>query len=186
MNPPHRLTIATADEIRARGAGMTIRAGIAESPFGHCLIADAPRGICCLSFFDTADQQAATAELRDVWPLADVVWDPSHARALATDVFEAVRGMSVYAAGTDFQVRVWRALMRIPMGGTIAYGELAATIGNPHASRATGSAVGANPVSFLIPCHRVIRANGETGHYHWGAERKRAILEWETNRITSG
>lgn len=186
MNPPHRLAIATADEIRARGAGMTVRAGIAESPFGHCLIADAPRGICCLSFFDTADKKAAIDELRDVWPLADVVWDPSRARALATDVFEALRGMSVYAAGTDFQTRVWRALMRIPMGGTISYGQIAAAIGNPQASRATGSAVGANPVSFLIPCHRVILSSGETGHYRWGADRKRTMLEWEANRITHG
>jgi AraC family transcriptional regulator of adaptative response/methylated-DNA-[protein]-cysteine methyltransferase len=185
MKPPHRLAIATADEIRARGSGLTIRAGFAESPYGHCLIADSPRGICCLSFFDVADEKAAAAELRDVWPLATVVRDPSHARALAADVFESDRGMSVYAAGTDFQVRVWRELMRIPLGGTISYGELAAKVGNPHASRATGSAVGANPVSFLIPCHRVIRANGEIGHYHWGAELKRAMLEWEASRITS-
>jgi AraC family transcriptional regulator of adaptative response/methylated-DNA-[protein]-cysteine methyltransferase len=93
--------------------------------------------------------------------------------------------MNIHVAGTEFQVRVWRELMRIPMGGTVSYGELAAAIGNPNASRATGSAVGANPVSFLIPCHRVIRATGETGRYHWGAGRKRAMLEWETKRITS-
>jgi AraC family transcriptional regulator, regulatory protein of adaptative response / methylated-DNA-[protein]-cysteine methyltransferase len=185
MNPPHQLAIATAAEIRGRGAGMTIRAGLTESPFGHCLIGDAPRGICCLSFFDAADEEAATAELRDVWPLAAVVWDPPHARALAAEVFGSTRGMRIFAAGTDFQLRVWQALMQIPLGGTIAYGKLAAAVGKPHASRATGSAVGANPVSFLIPCHRVIRANGESGHYHWGAARKLAILEWETSRITS-
>jgi AraC family transcriptional regulator of adaptative response/methylated-DNA-[protein]-cysteine methyltransferase len=170
--------------MRARGAGMVIRAGITGSPFGHCLIAGSPRGICCLSFFDSRDRQAATAELRDLWPLADVVWEPSHARALADDIFSCKQGMRIFVAGTDFQVRVWRALMRIPMSGTIAYGELAAAIGNPNAFRATGSAVGANPVSFLIPCHRVIRANGETGHYHWGAARKQAMLEWETKHIT--
>lgn len=186
MKPLHELVAATADEIKARGAGMTLRAGIAESPFGHCLIGDSPRGICCLSFFDTGDKKAAMAELRDVWPLADGVWDPSHARSLADGIFESGRGMRVFVAGTDFQVRVWRELMRIPMGGTISYGELAKAIGNPSASRATGSAVGANPVSFLIPCHRVIRANGETGHYHWGAERKRAMLNWEANHITHG
>jgi AraC family transcriptional regulator of adaptative response/methylated-DNA-[protein]-cysteine methyltransferase len=186
MHIPHKLAIASADETRARGVGMTIRAGFAASPFGRCLIGDSPHGICCLSFFETAGKQAASAELHDIWPLANVVWDSSHARALAADVFEAHRGMRVFAAGTDFQVRVWRELLRVPMGGTISYGELAVAIGNPNASRATGSAVGANPVSFLIPCHRVIRANGETGHYHWGAERKRAMLQWETQLMTCG
>jgi AraC family transcriptional regulator of adaptative response/methylated-DNA-[protein]-cysteine methyltransferase len=161
---------------------MTVRAGIASSPFGHCLIGDSPRGICCLSFFDTADKNAATAELRDVWPLADVIWDPSHARALAADIFSSKLPMQVFVAGTDFQVRVWRALMRIPVGQTIAYGGLAAVVGNPRAARATGSAVGANPVSFLIPCHRVILGNGNPGHYHWGADRKRAMLDWEATR----
>lgn len=185
MNPQHRLAFATADEIRARGAGMAIRAGIAESPFGHCVIGDAPRGICCLSFCDAGDKETAMAELRGYWPLADVVWDSSHARALGGDIFASARSMPVFVAGTDFQLRVWRALMRIPMGGTVAYGELAAIVGNPRAARATGSAVGANPVSILIPCHRVILGNGAIGHYHWGAERKRAILEWEATRITS-
>lgn len=185
MHPPHRLVIASADEARARGAGMTIRAGITESPFGHCLIGDSPRGICCLSFFDAADKKSATAELHDVWPHADLLWDPSHARKLAADVFESAQGMNVHVAGTEFQLRVWRELMRIPMGGTISYGELAAIVGNPRAARATGSAVGANPVSFLIPCHRVILGNGDIGHYHWGVDRKRAILEWEANRTTS-
>jgi AraC family transcriptional regulator of adaptative response/methylated-DNA-[protein]-cysteine methyltransferase len=184
MNPSHKLVAATADEIKARGAGMIIRAGIADNPYGHCLIADCPRGICCLAFFDAADKEAAAAELRDVWPLADVHWDPSHARALAGDIFSSHRRMRVFVAGTDFQVRVWRALMQIPMGGTIAYGELAAIVGNPRAARATGSAVGANPVSFLIPCHRVILGNGTLGHYHWGADRKRAMLEWEAARST--
>jgi AraC family transcriptional regulator of adaptative response/methylated-DNA-[protein]-cysteine methyltransferase len=165
---------------------MKLRAGIAKSPFGNCLIADSPRGICYLSFYDTNDKAAATEDLLRAWPLADLRWDPSHASALAGDIFSCKPGMQVFVAGTEFQVRVWRALMRIPMGGTSAYGDLASAVGNPRASRATGSAVGANPVSFLIPCHRVIRANGETGHYHWGAERKRAILEWEANRITHG
>jgi len=182
MNPTHKLAVASADEVRARGAGMTLRAGIADSPFGHCLIADSPRGVCCLAFIDSNDKNAATAELREFWPLADVVWDPSHARALAGDIFQSGRGMRVLVAGTDFQVRVWRALMRLPMGGTISYGGLAASVGNPRAARATGSAVGANPVSFLIPCHRVILGNGAAGHYHWGADRKRGMLEWEAAR----
>jgi AraC family transcriptional regulator, regulatory protein of adaptative response / methylated-DNA-[protein]-cysteine methyltransferase len=182
MNPSHKLVAATADEIKARGAGMTLRAGISSSPFGPCLIADSPRGICCLAFFDAADRKAAATEVRDFWPLAKVVWDPSHARALAGDIFSCGSGLRTFVAGTDFQVRVWRALMNIPMGGTISYGELAAIVGNPRAARATGSAVGANPVSFLIPCHRVILGNGATGHYHWGADRKRAMLDWEAAR----
>jgi AraC family transcriptional regulator of adaptative response/methylated-DNA-[protein]-cysteine methyltransferase len=185
MNPTHKLTAATAGEIKARGAGMIVRAGISSSPFGHCFIADSPRGICYLSFYDTNDRTAATDDLRRAWPLADLRWEPSHARALADDIFSCRQVMRVFVAGTDFQVRVWRALMRIPMGGTTAYGKLASIVGNPNAARATGSAVGANPVSFLIPCHRVILGNGATGNYHWGADRKRAILEWETKRITS-
>jgi AraC family transcriptional regulator of adaptative response/methylated-DNA-[protein]-cysteine methyltransferase len=182
MNPTHKLEAATADEINARGAGMTLRAGIADSPFGHCLIADSPRGICCLAFCDTADKKAAAAELRGVWPLADVLWDLSHASALAGDIFSSNRSMRVFVAGSDFQLRVWRALLRIPMGGTISYGKLAAIVGNPRAARATGSAVGANPVSFLIPCHRVIPGSGAIGHYHWGADLKRAMLVWESAR----
>lgn len=182
MKASHKLVVATADEIRSRGAGMTMEAGIAESPFGHCLIADSPRGICCLSFLESNDKRAAIAELQNVWPLADVRWDSCHARTLADGIFKSVSGMCVFVAGTDFQLRVWRELMRIPMGGTLAYGELAAIVGNPRAARATGSAVGANPVSFLIPCHRVILANGATGHYHWGADRKRAMLDWEGAR----
>lgn len=186
MNPSHKLTPATADEIRARGAGMIVRAGISSSPFGHCFIADSPRGICYLSFYDGNDRAAATEDLSRAWPMAELRLDPSHARALADDIFSCKHGMRVFVAGTDFQVRVWRALMRIPMGDTLAYGKLAAIVGNPNAARATGSAVGANPVSFLIPCHRVILGNGATGHYHWGADRKRVILEWEKNRSTSG
>lgn len=182
MNPSHELVAATASEIKARGAGMSLRAGIADSPFGHCLIADSPQGICCLSFFDSNDKNAAATELRDVWPLAEVVWETSHARALADGIFSCDRGMRLFVAGTDFQVRVWRALLRIPMGATIAYGELASGAGNPRASRATGSAVGANPVSFIIPCHRVVLGNGSIGHYHWGVDRKRAMLEWEARR----
>jgi AraC family transcriptional regulator of adaptative response/methylated-DNA-[protein]-cysteine methyltransferase len=182
MNPPHKLVAATADETKARGAGMTLRAGIANSPFGHCLIADAPRGICRLSFCDAGARESAMAEVRGIWPLAEVVWEPSHARALAGGIFESDQGMRIFVAGTGFQLRVWRALLGIPMGATIAYGKLAARVGNPRAARATGSAVGANPVSFLIPCHRVISGSGAIGHYHWGADRKRAMLEWESAR----
>jgi AraC family transcriptional regulator of adaptative response/methylated-DNA-[protein]-cysteine methyltransferase len=185
MHSLHRLAIASDEEARARGAGMVIRAGITESPFGPCLIADSPRGVCRLSFIDTPDKKTANAELREVWPMADVLWEPFHVRKLAAVIFKSGRKLSVYVAGTDFQMRVWSELMRIPAGGTISYGKLAAAIGNPNASRATGSAVGANPVSFLIPCHRVIRANGETGRYRWGAARKKAMLEWEANHTTS-
>ena len=125
------------------------------------------------------------AELRGYWPLAEVSWEQSHASALIGPIFSSAQSMPVFVAGTDFQVRVWQALLRIPMGSTIAYGELAAIVDNPRGARATGSAVGANPVSILIPCHRVILSNGAIGHYHWGADRKRAVLEWEATRITS-
>ena len=182
MNSTHDLVIATPSEIKSRGSGLAMRAGIVDSPFGQCLIADSPRGICCLSFYDKADKEVANAEMRDIWPLADITWEPPHARLLAEKIFSSPRALSLFVGGTDFQIRVWQALLQIPMGGTTSYGELATLVGNPRAARATGSAVGANPISFLIPCHRVILGNGALGHYHWGPARKRAMLAWEATR----
>jgi AraC family transcriptional regulator of adaptative response/methylated-DNA-[protein]-cysteine methyltransferase len=178
------LEAATPGEIKSRGDGMVIRAGIAESPFGHCLIAETPRGICHLAFFDDGGREHAFSEMQADWPLAKVVSDDRNAARIADGIFAAAPPASpwkLFVKGTPFQLRVWRALLRVPSGALTSYGALSAAAGNPNASRATGSAVGANPVSFLIPCHRVIRETGICGHYRWGAVRKRAILAWESS-----
>lgn len=177
-----RLVLADAAE-----SSMEVRAGVAETPFGNCLIAEAARGICHLSFFDAAGEDAAIAEMHADWPLAQVFRDDRHAAGLCRGIFSPDRPrdspLDVCVKGTPFQIRVWRALLRVPSGGLVTYGKLAAAAGNSLASRATGGAVGANPVSFLIPCHRVIRADGQAGHYRWGSARKLAMLEWEAARM---
>jgi AraC family transcriptional regulator, regulatory protein of adaptative response / methylated-DNA-[protein]-cysteine methyltransferase len=182
MKKTHRLTAATSDEILARGAGMTLRAGVAASPFGNCLIAASPRGICHLSFFEARTPANAIGELQGAWPLAGIVRDDSQAIAWIEGIFSRSLAMEIFVRGTSFQLRIWRALMEVPSGKTVTYGALAAAAGNPHASRATGAAVGANPVAFLIPCHRVIRADGGTGGYRWGGARKQAMLSAESFR----
>ncbi|MBC8125988.1 MAG: methylated-DNA--[protein]-cysteine S-methyltransferase [Gloeobacteraceae cyanobacterium ES-bin-144] len=179
------LEAATPGEIKAKGAGLTIVAGVADSPFGNCLIAETPRGICHLSFFDNVDCDASISELRADWPLATLVFNNVHAAELATKIFNPVRNPApwkLHVKGSAFQLRVWRALLRVPTGSLVSYGKLAASAGNPSASRATGTAVGSNAISFLIPCHRVIRETGISGNYRWGAVRKRAILAWESSR----
>jgi AraC family transcriptional regulator of adaptative response/methylated-DNA-[protein]-cysteine methyltransferase len=179
------LEAATPGEIKARGAGMGIRAGVAASPFGHCLIGETARGICHLSFFDEGERENAVAEMRADWPLAEVETDDDHAARRASEIFiPAVSPVSwkLFVRGTPFQLRVWRALLHVRPGTLVSYGKLAAAAGNPNASRATGSAVGGNAISFLIPCHRVIRETGISGHYRWGAVRKRAILAWESGQ----
>ena len=181
------LDAATPGEIKARGAGVTIQAGVAESPFGHCLIGETVRGICHLSFFDEGGRETAVAGMRAEWPLAAVDFSDDHAALLASKIFATGASPSspwkVFVRGTPFQHRVWRALLRVPPGTLVSYGKLAAAAGNPNASRATGTAVGGNAISFLIPCHRVIRETGISGHYRWGAVRKRAILAWESGRM---
>lgn len=185
-NPCVSLEAASPDEIQARGDGMTLHAGVAVSPFGCCLIGETTRGICHLAFFDPPERVHASAEMRAAWPLADVIWDDDQAVHLAARIFDPSRRhqsvpWQVFVRGTQFQLRVWRALLRVAPGELVSYGQLAAATGNPKATRATGTAIGSNPVAFLIPCHRVIPATGGTGHYRWGADRKRAILAWETS-----
>jgi AraC family transcriptional regulator of adaptative response/methylated-DNA-[protein]-cysteine methyltransferase len=179
------LEAATPGEIKARGAGMRIRAGVAASPFGDCLIGETARGICHLSFFDESGRENAMAEMIADWPLAEVETDDDQARTLAGRIFApgaSQTSWKLFVRGTAFQLRVWRALLMVRPGTLVSYGKLAAAAGNPNASRATGSAVGSNAISFLIPCHRVIRETGISGHYRWGAVRKRAILAWESGR----
>ncbi|MCX6865413.1 MAG: methylated-DNA--[protein]-cysteine S-methyltransferase [Verrucomicrobia bacterium] len=186
------LVVATPGEIRSRGMGLTIRAGAAACPFGCCLIGETARGICHLAFFDAGSRTSAMAEMHASWPQAEVLWDDTHAARLAAAIFapsmleRPSASWNVFVRGTPFQLRVWRALLRVPAGSRISYCHLAAAAGHPTAARATGSAVGKNPVAFLIPCHRVIRENGTPGLYRWGALRKRAMLAWESAGIHAG
>jgi len=178
-----RLEAASPDEITARGAGMTLHAGVASSLFGPCLVAQSTRGICHLAFFDPPDRERAIAAMRATWPLAEVIWKDAHAHRLAARIFESARApeepWQVFVRGTPFQLSIWRALLGVPRGSRVSYGQLSSAAGHPNASRAAGTAIGRNPVAFLIPCHRVIRATGAIGAYRWGAERKLTLLAWE-------
>ncbi len=179
------LEAATPGEIKARGAGLGIVAGVADSPFGKCLIGRTPRGICHLSFFDGEARGQAIAEMCADWPLASLTEDDEMAAQLAAGVFThgpLVGRLPLYVKGTPFQLRVWRALLEVKPGTLVSYGSLATASGSPNASRATGTAVGRNTISYLIPCHRVIRETGISGAYRWGAVRKRAILAWESGQ----
>jgi len=184
------LEAASPGEIKAGGAGWEIIAGIGESPFGHCLIAESPRGVCHLSFTNNWER------LVQDWPHADLIRDDQRAEIMARQIFRRdcsatgrsspIRPLTLFVKGTEFQIKVWRALLQIPEGTLVSYGQLARFMGQPRASRAVGSAIGRNPVGFLIPCHRVIRETGLVGGYAWGSGRKRAIQFWEAKPHLKG
>jgi AraC family transcriptional regulator of adaptative response/methylated-DNA-[protein]-cysteine methyltransferase len=174
----------TPGEYKAGGAGMSLRYGFADSPFGRILAAQSPRGLAYLAFVDGGDA-LALMELSSRWPRASLEHDDASAAQIAQQAFSARGGRILVApVGTNFQVKVWQALLELGSRGPTSYGELAAAIGSPGASRAVGQAVGANPVAWLIPCHRVLRRDGALGGYHWGVERKRAMLAWEHAAIS--
>lgn len=182
-----QLEAMSPGEYLERGAGMEIRYGISESRFGRMFVARTPRGICRAAFLEDGARADALAEAQADWPRARWVEDDAPARKV-TEGLQALldahaprpaRPVVLHLAGTNFQLAVWRALLRIAPGQVVSYGELAAFIGKPGASRATGGAIGANPVACLIPCHRVIRQSGALGGYRWGSERKRALQTWE-------
>lgn len=173
----------TPGEAKSGGRGVTIQYGFAETPFGECLLASTLRGICRLEFATGDLPTEMVARLRAAWPKAPLVESSDVARRLARSVFsETGERRRLHLRGTNFQLQVWQALLRIPEGALTTYGNLARAIGVPTAGRAVGTAVGANPVSILVPCHRVIRSTGVFGHYRWGAARKLAICGWETAR----
>ena len=195
------LEAMTPAEYAAGGAHLDVRAGFHETPFGECLVAATDRGVCGMSFVVAGDRRAALDDLASRWPSARLRESARDTRALAERIFAELsrsardarvsEGESVgrrtplpeplplLVRGTNFQVRVWEALLRIPPGATATYEELAAMTGHEGATRAVGSALGRNPVAWLIPCHRIIRKTGAIGDYRWGTERKRAMLHWE-------
>ncbi len=168
----------TPGEVKHRGAGLEIRYGSHPSPFGECLIATTERGICRLSF----DPKRALAQLKRDFRNATLKQDSDHTQTLIERIFSPTSDgtpLTLDLRGTNFQIQVWEALLRIPAGQLVTYQSIASAIGSPKATRAVGTAVGKNPVPLLIPCHRVIRATGEFGQYAFGSERKKAILGWE-------
>lgn len=181
------LEAATPGEMKSGGEQWNIVAGFAETPFGNALLAESPRGICHLAFVDAGEENAAWTELQENWPHANLVRKDSAAVKLARKIFtrpaRPFAPLRAFVQGTPFQLRVWRALIQVPPGRLVTYGDLAASIGQPTAARAVGSAVGSNALGYLIPCHRVIRETGVIGQYRWGQLRKRALVAWESAMV---
>ena len=174
----------TPGEYKRRGRGLTVRYGVHASPFGRCLILCTARGICGLAFTAARGWQEAFTELVRDLDAATFVEDPDATAAIAATLFGGSRHrghVTLHLRGTPFQIKVWRALLAIPPGCVTSYGDLARRIGAPRAPRATGTALAANPVAWIIPCHRVIRASGVLGEYRWGRGRKLAMLSVEAS-----
>ena len=174
-------------DYKSRGAGLTINYGWHVSPFGIALAMATDRGLAGLAFCDPGEERAAFEDMSGRWPNATFVEDVAATAPYAARVFDPARWRSeeplrMVMIGTDFQLRVWDALLKIPMGKAKTYSQIACEIGQPTASRAVGAAVGANPLSFVVPCHRALGKSGALTGYHWGLTRKRAILGWEAGQ----
>ncbi|MBX3567416.1 MAG: bifunctional helix-turn-helix domain-containing protein/methylated-DNA--[protein]-cysteine S-methyltransferase [Rhizobiaceae bacterium] len=177
-------------EYKSRGEGLVIRYGFHISPFGVALVMVTDKGLAGLSFNDPGGERAAFADMSGRWPNATYVESLADTAPYAARIFDPARWraeepLRVVLIGTDFQLRVWEALLRIPMGRACTYSAIAAGIGKPSASRAVGAAVGANPISFVVPCHRALGKSGALTGYHWGLTRKRAILGWEAGQVVA-
>jgi AraC family transcriptional regulator of adaptative response/methylated-DNA-[protein]-cysteine methyltransferase len=176
----------TPGEFRRQGVGLRIAYGFHDTPFGRCLAATTARGICALQFVQQADGAKDLEALARRWPRARLAEDPSDTAPLVERIFsvhgEPARPFHLLLKGTNFQVKVWQALLAIPPGAMVSYQDVAAYVGQPKASRAVGRAVAENPVAYLIPCHRVITSAGVAHRYRWGTARKKAMLGWEAGR----
>jgi AraC family transcriptional regulator of adaptative response/methylated-DNA-[protein]-cysteine methyltransferase len=180
----------TPGEFRSGGQGLTLSYGFHPSPFGTALVIATPLGLAGLGFADAGEEAATLADMRRRWPKARFVEDRDATAGFAARVFDPARWsaeqpLTIVLIGTDFEVRVWRTLLKIPMGRATTYSDVAAHLGSPKASRAVGAAVGKNPISFVVPCHRVLGRSGALTGYHWGLTRKQAILGWEAARVTT-
>jgi AraC family transcriptional regulator of adaptative response/methylated-DNA-[protein]-cysteine methyltransferase len=177
-------------EWKSGGEGLTVSYGFHPSPFGTALVMATERGLAGLAFSDAGGNEAALADMRSRWPRAKYVEDAVRTAPLAQRIFEPKlwrrdKPLRVVLIGTDFEVRVWETLLRIPLGRATTYSDIAGSIGSPKAARAVGAAVGKNPISFVVPCHRVIGRSGELTGYHWGITRKRAMLGWEAGKAAA-
>jgi len=184
------LDAVTPGELKARGAGIEIRYGFADTPFGTAMIASTARGICHLGFEDRPRERAAAAGLAAVWDRAHLTRSDEDAERKALEIFRAGHGASapirLAVRGTNFQLKVWQALLEVGSEGPTTYRAVAEAAGAPRGERAVGNAIGANPVAWLIPCHNVLRSDGSLGGYRWGEERKRAMLAWARHDIIPG
>ncbi|HEX2533626.1 MAG TPA: methylated-DNA--[protein]-cysteine S-methyltransferase, partial [Chitinophagaceae bacterium] len=181
-----RIESMTPGEYRNGGASLRLAYSFGHTPFGAVIVASTDKGICHLSF--CPDEPSGVAELRRCFPQATIVREeehPLHAQALDVFRFQAPAAgpLRLHLKGSPFQVKVWETLLKIPGGQVASYGQVARHLQLPQAGRAVGSAIGANPVAYLIPCHRVIRSTGILGQYHWGTERKAALLAWEAEKM---
>ncbi|ABC92424.1 probable 6-O-methylguanine-DNA methyltransferase protein [Rhizobium etli CFN 42] len=172
-------------EWKAKGGGLTIRYGFHICPFGVALIMVTDRGLAGLAFSDSGGERACLEDMTCRWPNAEYIEDmratmPYASRILEPGKWSSEQPLRVVLIGTDFQVRVWQSLLKIPFGKAVTYSDIANDIGRPTAQRAVGAAVGANPISFVVPCHRALGKNGALTGYHWGLTRKRAMLGWES------
>lgn len=168
-------------EFAAGGAGLEIAWGLFDSPFGPAIVMGTDKGICGIGFTAETGEEATMADLQSRWPEARFSEDPDALKPWVDAAFGATPGEArLYLIGAPFQIKVWEALLRIPTGHVTTYSEIAEAIGNPKAVRAVGTAVGRNPISWLIPCHRALRKSGGLGGYHWGLPVKRAMLAWES------
>jgi len=180
----------TPGEFRHGGADLQINYSFAESPFGNILVASTLKGICYMAFVDepAGDMETtALADLRAHFPnahlrqMTDLI--QQNALYIFTQDWGRLQQIKLHLKGTEFQLKVWETLLKIPLGGLSTYKGIAGQLGNPNASRAVGSAVGGNPVAFIIPCHRVIQSEGSFGQYHWGTTRKTAMIGWEAAKV---
>ncbi len=179
----------TPGEYKNGGENLHINYSFAESPFGNIIVASTAKGICHMAFADEG-REAAFAQLQSIFPNATYTQLVDGIQQNALFIFgqdwSKLGEIKLHLKGTAFQIKVWETLLQIPSGGLTTYSDLAKKAGHEGASRAVGTAVGSNPVAFLIPCHRVIRATGEIGQYHWGSLRKNAIIGWEAARLQAG
>ena len=181
---------ATPGEFKEGGANLTIRYGFHETMFGECFLAMTPRGICSMSFNQPNEREAVVAELQAHWPKAHLVATqdeivPIIDQLVTTDDEAGRTPVQLHIKGTNFQLQVWQALLKIPAGQIVSYEDLALSMNRPKATRAVSSAVAKNPVGYLIPCHRVIRKSGLFGKYHWGTARKKAMIGWEASQLVN-
>jgi len=180
----------TPGDYKAGGEGLAIAYGFHDSPFGTCLAMATSRGLAGLAFCDAGSQARADAleDMKSRWPKAEFYLDVAvtqrfTSRSFVHENWSIEQPLKLVLIGSDFDVTVWQTLLKVPFGRAVTYGDIARHIGRPKAARAVGSAVGRNPVSFVVPCHRALRASGAMGGYHWGLTRKHAIIGWETGLL---
>lgn len=175
----------TPAEYKHGGKHLTIRYSFASSPFGNLIVAVTEKGVCHMAFEE--DHLIAVQTLKQRFPMANFIHEPDPMQENALSIFQHDWGqlpkVKLHLKGTDFQIKVWEALLKIPMGNLTTYNAIAHSVGRPSASRAVGTAIGCNPIAYLIPCHRVIRSTGDFGGYMWGSTRKTAIIGWERAKV---